>query len=123
MTSQDPNGMSSRDNSSNQPWNYTALLSCNGKPNLFFQYHAKKSKVLTCFRPFAGNLDLHFHPKPRIEQCFVSEAAQRVKGESEKKDKERTRMDKDLAGLDPITVEKSYPGMYSFMKCDRELCY
>lgn len=73
--------------------------------------------------PFAGNHDLHFRPKPRSEQCFVSEAAQRVKGESEKKDKKRTRMDEDLAGLEPITVEKSYPSLYSFIRCNLGLGY
>lgn len=32
-------------------------------------------------------------------------------------------MDEDLAGLDPITVEKSYPGSYCFIKCDQRQGY
>lgn len=74
--------------------------------------------------PFAGKLELDFRPKPRSEQYSFSEAAERDKDESEKKrDEKRTRMDEDLAGLDPITVEKSYPGLYSFRKCDQGLSY
>lgn len=80
---------------------------------------SRKTKVLTSRRPIPGNLDFYIRLKPRSEQCFVREPEQRVKGESEKKDKERTtQMDEDLAGLDPITVEKSYPGLYSFIRCD-----
>lgn len=85
---------------------------------------SKKTKVLTPRRPFAGNLDFYLRLKPRSEQCFVREPEQRVKGESEKKDKERTtQMDEDLAGLDPTTVEKSYPGLYSFIGCNQGLGY
>lgn len=33
MASQDPNGISSKENPNDQRWNYTALLSYNGRRN------------------------------------------------------------------------------------------